>query len=747
MTTLPRRDLCLACRVKLTYKRDIKQLADALPSGADVQATQHRCTCPGGKYEAPPEEPMGHVVARHPSIAQMGFPPYQHDFSSTDTGRRTRYPFLEPHPPRSLERRTHNGAKVEMNVSSRRHAANRLSPTTSSDSSGASDHILLPPIDGDYSPWRHLPPAGSDQRGASSSWCSSPIEISGRSLLHSHSDRLSRVSDTDNRQRYQPYSRPRPLLRYTQVSDEQLPGNFRDDSTSPPGTLLGNDPEENVMTGIHRRNSCHSNPPPPVLDVEGGRRSARLHDSFVNRDRKLPPLVLDREDLRLPPVRRPYRYKATLPESEGYRSRHEDLPRLSRHQLPTPPGSSSSPLAPNFRGFSDHHRPWRSSLIYQPREASRERDHHDVRATSGGLPTPVHDSPMDQALLDDSYPNDRISTLIPFFMLSRMTYGKRERNDGYTRDRVLRDAHEDSNQSLLNSSHNDKVFGSSTNKECAAASRSLPSPIDDLPMNEASFDLNHGNNRSRMSGTSTTSTASDASVRDSPRRRIQLDGAHEESGHVPQSIAAVPVSAPLQSQVIGMSYSPPTSDDEEVDQLSEDKPKSGPVNTGYSRFQFMPGNTTSRTYKTVFYPGDDKASPSTPWNSRAMLALTDPDHSTVYADIRRMRQLEKDSLTAVPRTSEFHFFYDSSMSDIVHNSPYPRSLLFSNDPFLDSYTVEIQEVSFHDNSALEAHDPIATFTSTSSTVMDEDIAATSELDSLTDDLDLINLDPRNSDKP
>ncbi|KAK0462658.1 uncharacterized protein EV420DRAFT_1735533 [Desarmillaria tabescens] len=214
---------------------------------------------------------------------------------------------------------------------------------------------------------------------------------------------------------------------------------------------------------------------------------------------------------------------------------------------------------------------------------------------------------------------------------------------------------------------------------------------------------------------------------------MHLDGAHEEAGHVVQPNAAVPVSEPLQSKVTGMSYSPPTSDDEEVDQLSEDKPKSGPVNTGYSQFQFMPGNTTSRTYKTVFYPGDDKALPSTSWNTCAMLALTDPDHSTVYADIRRMQQLEKDSLTAIPRASEFHFFYDSSMSDIVHNSPYPKSLLFSNNPFLDAHIVEIQEVSFPGNSVLETHGPIPAFTSTSPTAMDEVISTTSELDSLTED--------------
>ncbi|KAK0433390.1 uncharacterized protein EV420DRAFT_1690988 [Desarmillaria tabescens] len=695
MTTLPRHDLCLACRVKSIYKRGIKQLVDALPSG--------------GTYKQP--SIGAPVLEENMKLLQKNL------WGASRPGEITPSIFL-----------FHSGDNEY-------HAANRLSPSTSNGSSGASNHILhVPPIDGDYSPWRQPISHSDDHSAHQRAWCSStPNENLWQLLLHSHSDRLSRVSNADNRQRYQPYFRSRPLLRYTQDSDKQLPENFRDDSTSPPGTLLGNDPEENVMTRIHRHDSRHSSPPPHVLDVEGGRRSVRLHDSFVNRDRKLPPLVLDREDLRLPPVHRPYRYEATSPENEGYRSLHEDFPSLSRHQLPTPPGSSSSPLAPNFRGFSDHHRPWRSRPIHQPQEASREKDHHDVRGTSRDLPPPVYDSLMDEALSDDNYPNDRISTLIPFYMLSRMTYGTQERNEGYTHDRVLHSAYEDSNQSLLNSSHSDKVFGPSTNKEYAAASRSLPSPIDDLPMNEASFDLIHGNNRSRMSGASTASTNSDASVHDSPRRRMHLDGAHEEAGHVVQPNAAVPVSEPLQSKVTGMSYSPPTSDDEEVDQLSEDKPKSGPVNTGYLRFQFMPGNTTSRTYKTVFYPGDDKALPSTPWNTRAMLALTDPDHSTVYADIRRMQQLEKDSLTAIPRASEFHFFYDSSMSDIVHNSPYPKSLLFSNNPFLDAHIVEIQEVSFPGNSVLETHGPIPAFTSTSPTATDEVVSTTSELDSLTED--------------
>ncbi|KAK0199922.1 hypothetical protein DFS33DRAFT_1388221 [Desarmillaria ectypa] len=720
--------------------------------------SRHRCACSGGKYEAPPEELTGRVEAR---AVQIDFPPYQRDFSFTDTGHRMSRPFLRPHSPQPLERRARNGARVDMNVRSGRHATNRPSPSTSSGSSGTSDHIQLPIIDDDYSPWRHPPPAGDNQRGASLSWRSSPVEISGSSLLHSHSDLSSRISDADNRQRYQPYSRLGPLLRYTPDSDEQRPGNFRDGVTSPhTDTFVANDPEEYTMAGIHR-NSRDYNPPSPVLDLnEGERRFLRPRDSFANlanHHRRLPPLTLDREDPRLPSIRRPHRYEATSPGNESYRPHHEDLSSLSRYQLPTPPGSSSlhpSPLAPNFRRFSDDHRPWRSSLTYHPREAPRERDHRDVRATSGGLPTPISDSPVYKALLNDDYPNlnDKIFTSNTPDISSRMAYGTRVRNDGYTHNRVLRSAYKDSNQSLQTGSHSDRLFRPSPNEEYAVASGSLPSRIDDSPMQEALFDLNHGNNRFQTSGTSTTSTASDVSVRDGLHHRMQPDGStHEERGRhiVPQPIAAVPVSAPLQFQVTGISYSPPTSDEEEVDQLVEDKPPTARVDTGYSRFQFMPGNTTSRTYKTVFYPGD-KAPPSSPWNARAMLVLTDLDHSNVYADIRRTQLLEKnsqvDSLATVPPVCGLHFFYDPSMSETVQNSPYPRSLLFLNDPFFNSPTVQIQIPPSPSDFVPEANDRIIAFPSTSSTIMDEAIATSSELDSLADDLDLINLDPGN-DKP
>ncbi len=664
-------------------------------------------------------------------------------------------PFLRPHSPQHLERRSHNGARVEMNVMSGRHATNRLSPSTSSGSSGASDHILLPIVDDDHSPWRHPLPAGNDQRGASSTWCTSRAEISGSSLLHSHSDPSSRISDADNRQRYQPYTHPGPLLRYTQDSDKLRPAKFSGGLTSPQtGTFLANDPEKYTLAGIHHHSRDYS-PPSPLLTLnETDHRFLGLRASLGNipdhpdHHRRLPPLNLDREDLRSPSLRRPYRYEATSPDSEDYRHRHEDL--LGRYQLPTPGNSPfhPSPLPPNFRGFSDGHRPWRLRSNYPPRQVSRERDHRDVRATSRGLPTPISNSPVYKPLLEDNYPNDGIPTSNISDISLRTTDSTRARNDGFTNQSVLHSAYEDSNPPLQNSSYNDRVSRPSPTEKYAAASRSLPTPINDLPMHEALFDLNHGNKRFQTSGISTTLTASDTPVCDGPHNRMQPDGsAYEPSSHpnVPQPIATLPVSGP---QVAGTSYSPPTSDDERVDQLVEDKPQSAPVDTGYSRFQFMPGNTTSRTYKTVFYPGD-KGPPSSPWTTRAMLALTDPDHSNVYADIRRMRLLEKsskvDSLDTVSpeRVSGLHFFYDSSMSETVQNSPYPRSLLFSNDLFFDQRTVEIQEPpSPESNSLSEVHDHISAFTSTGSTSTDA-AAASPELDSLADDLDLINLDPEN----
>ncbi|PBK79778.1 hypothetical protein ARMGADRAFT_1040549 [Armillaria gallica] len=97
--------------------------------------------------------------------------------------------------------------------------------------------------------------------------------------------------------------------------------------------------------------------------------------------------------------------------------------------------------------------------------------------------------------------------------------------------------------------------------------------------------------------------ANDALARDGPYNEMQPNGSTYElfSPDGPQLITNLPVSKP---HMVGTLYSPPTSDDEDIDQLVEDKPQSAPVNAGYSRFQFMPGNTTSQTYKMVFYPGD-----------------------------------------------------------------------------------------------------------------------------------------------
>ncbi|KAK0186644.1 hypothetical protein F5146DRAFT_1161928 [Armillaria mellea] len=699
---------------------------------------RHRCSC-SKKSKTPPEEPTEHVEA---CAIQIDFFPYQRDFSNTDTGRRMSRPSLRPHASQHLERRSNNGARVEMNVMSGLHATTRPSLSTLSGSSGASDHSILPIVDEDYSPWHHPVPGGNGQRGASSTWrTSARAEISVRSLLHSHSDPSPRISDADNRQRYQPYTRPGPLLRCTQESDELQRGNFSDGLTSPQTDIfLANDAEKNALVGIHHRSRDYS-PPSPVLTLNNAdHHFLGFRDSLANipdHRRRLPPLTLDHEDRRLSSRRRPHRYEATSPASEVHR---EGL--LNRYQLPTPPGNSPlhpSPLPPNFRGFSDDHRPWRSRYDCPPQEVSREWDHRDIRATPRDLPTPISNSPVYKALLEDNYPNDRIAA-------SNIADSTRARSDGFTHHKGHR-TYENSGSPLRNSSYNDRVPRPSPNKKGATASGSLTTPINDLSMCEALFDSHYGNERFQASGVSIASMASDTPVRDGPHDRKQPGGsAYEPSSppNIPQPIATLPVSGP---KAAGTSYSPPTFDDEEVDQLVENKPQSAP---GYTRFQFMPGNTTSRTYKTVFYPSD-KGPPISPWNARAMLALTDPDHSSVYADIRRMRKAEKsskvdslDSTDAPGRVSGLRFFYDSSMAETVQNSPYPRSLLFSNDVFFYQRAFEIQELPFPESNSvsLEVHDHIATFPLTSSAITDE-ATASPELDFLADDLGLINLDPEN----
>ncbi|KAK0217039.1 hypothetical protein IW262DRAFT_1495824 [Armillaria fumosa] len=660
-------------------------------------------------------------------------------------------PFLRPHASQHLERRSNNGARVE-DVMSGRYATTRPGrplPSTSSGSAGASDHIILPIINDDYSQWHHPLSVDDGQRGASSTWSTSArAEISATSLLHSHSDPLSRISDSDNMQRYQPYTRPGSLPRYTQESDKLQPVKFSDSLTSPQtGTFLAKVPEKNAP-GIPHRSHDYSPPSPVLASNRADYRFLRLRDSLANildYHRRLPPLNVDREGRRSPSLRRPHiRYRATSPDNED---RHEDI--LSRYQLPTPPRNSPlhpSPLPPNFRGFSDEYRPWRSRYNYPPREVSRERDHRDVRGTPRGLPTPISNSPVHIALLEDSYSNDRIPASNIAGTSLEMADSTRARNDGFTHHKILHSAYEDPGSPPQNSSDGHKVFGPSQNKKIAASSRSLPTPIRiDLPMREAPFDSNHSNERFQTLGVSTISMANDAPIRDGPHDGMQLlDGSAYEPPSPPNvprpRIVTLPISGP---QAASTSYGPPTSEDEEVDQLVEDNPHPAPV---YSRFQFMPGNTTSRTYKTIFYP-NDKGPPISPWNTRVMMALTDPDHCNIYGDIRRMHFREKRSKlgTVAPgHVSGLQFFYDSSMSDTVQNSPYPRSLLFSNDHFFHQRAVEIEDPLSPESNSVpsDVHDHTATFILSSSTITDE-ATASPELDSLADELDLINLDREN----
>ncbi|KAK0495549.1 hypothetical protein EDD18DRAFT_245990 [Armillaria luteobubalina] len=667
--TLPNPDQCLACRLPV---EKVKRHKVGLSSScAIVQTTQRRCTCPK-KYEAPPEEP---TVCVEPCVVQTDFPPCQPDFFNTDTGRRMSRPFLRP----NASQHPNNGARVE-DIMSGRYATTRPgrpSPSTSGGFTGASDHITLPIINDDYSQW-HCPLSGDNgQRGASSTWpTSAHPEISPTSLFHSHPDPLSRFSDSDNRKRYQPYTRPGLLRRYTRESDKLQPVKFSTSVTSPQ-TFLAKGPEKNAL-GIPHHNHEYSPPSPVLASIGANHRFLGLRDSLANtldHHRRLPPLNVDREGRRSPFLRRPHiRYRATSPDIED---RHEDT--LNRYQLPTPPENSPlhpSPLPPNFRGFSDDHRPWRSRYNYPPREVSRERDHRDVRGTPKGLPTPISNSPVHRTLLEDSHSVDNIPPSNIADMSLGMADSTRARNDGFTRPKVLHSAFEDA------------VFGPSQNKKIAASSRSLPAPINDLPIREALFDSNHSKERFQTSGVSTTSMTTDTPIHDSPHDGMQPpDGSVYEPPsppNVPQPIVTLPISGP---QAASTSYGLPTSDDEEVDQLAEDDPQPAPV---YSRFQFMPRNTTSRTYKTIFYPNDD-GPPISPWNTRAMMALADPDHSSIYDDIRRMHFHEKcskvDSLDTVEpgRVSRPQLFYDSSMSETVQNSPYPR--LYSSQTTISSINV------------------------------------------------------------
>ncbi len=536
----------------------------------------------------------------HISTIQTEFSLYQHDSSYTDTERPTVCPLLKSPTAQHPEPKSHNGAQVDMLATSKHHATNRLSPPTSNGTFGVSPYILLTSIDDNHSPRGQRHRTDNDQRGTSSAWYSSLAKIPGNSLLRSQSDTLSRISGANNKQRYQPYDRPVPLQRYAQNSDELRPANFNDGSTSRQTNALPvNVPNKCTPAEIHHPSRDHSPTSPSRILVKANHYVPSLQNSFVdipNHNRKLPPLKLDREVLRLPSLRLPYSYEATTPDSNDYyRRRHDGL--LSRYQLPTLPTSSSfhpSRLAPNFRGFSDDRLPWRSSSNDFTRENLRDRDHPDARTTSRGLPVPVSASPVYETLLQF---HDRFPIPVVSDISLRATYDTQARDCNFAHHETLCNAYENPNSPLHNNTCNDRVPKPSPNMRRTTASGSSPG----------------GPNPDN----SITITAKDAPARDGPHNETQPNGSTREpfGPDVPQSITTLPVSRP---HMVGTSYSPPTSDDEEIDQLVEDKSQSAAVDAGYSRFQFMPGNTTSRTYKTIFYPGD-KGPPSSPWNTRTTM--------------------------------------------------------------------------------------------------------------------------------
>ncbi|KAK0491930.1 hypothetical protein EDD18DRAFT_1109343 [Armillaria luteobubalina] len=532
-TMFHRRCRCLACQVKSVDERSTQQLAVKLLGGVDVRTDQHRCTCAGSKHEVASEEPVS---------------------------CRTRSPSFEPYP-LSSRRRTHKGALSGTTFGSRCHIIDRSSSFGSSGSFGTLDRALLSAVYCDDSQQRSLPPAGNERHGASSSLYAEP---SDSSLHPPRSYPWLRASDTDNMRRHL-YYRPKPLQRYVHIGDESLPWMFHDSSTSPlaavPPAIAS---DEDMSAGNQRRNGCYSGPPVSVSDVvEGSCRTARLHDSFINRDRRLPPLIFNCEVYPLP----------------THVSHDDVFLTLSPHQLPTTPGSGSTSLVPNFHGFSDHCRHWRSSAICRPCDAPQEREDHDVKAASGVQPT-----------LD---------------------------NDGL------------SDQPLSNGSHSDNIFHLPDDTHAASIKPSSGS-FEDLPTNGALIDLNRRSSKPRTSGMTVTSIVIDASLGDSAHHRMRFAGIHEESGSMSYSIAEVlPVSTPSRSQVSGMSYSYPSSGCEEVDQLSGDKSKLGPVDMGYCRVQFMPWNTTSRTYKMLIFDFENDESPLArlilSGNMHAMLAFANPN--------------------------------------------------------------------------------------------------------------------------
>ncbi|PBL04198.1 hypothetical protein ARMGADRAFT_1070671 [Armillaria gallica] len=417
-----------------------------------------------------------------------------------------------------------------MLATSRHHATNRLSPSTLNGTSSVSHHILLTSIDNTYSPRGQRHCAGNDQRSTSSTWYSSLAKIPGNSLLRSQSDTLSRISGVNNKQRYQPYNHPVPLQHYTQNSDELRPANFNDGSTSrQTNASPAYVPKKYTPAEIHHPSHNHDPTSPSHVLVKANHYIPRLHNSFVdipNHNRKLPPLKLDREDLCLPSLHLPYSYEATTPDIAD-----------SFYQQFIPSRSSSNDFT------------W---------ENLQNRDHPDTRTTSRGLPDPVSASPVYETPL---WCHDRFSTSVVSDISLRATDDTQACDCDFTHHETLCNTYENPNPPLHNNTCNDKAPKPSPSMRRTTASRNLP-------------DGPNPNN-------SITIMVNDTPARDGPHNEMQPNSSTREpfSPDRPQSITNLPVSRP---HIVGTSYSPPTSDDEDIDQLVEDKPRSAPVDAGYS---------------------------------------------------------------------------------------------------------------------------------------------------------------------
>ncbi len=529
-------------------------------------------------------------------MIQTEFSLYQHNSSYADTEHPTICPLLKSPTAQHPEQKSHNSAQVDMLATSRHHATNQLSPLTSNGTSSVSHHILLTSIDNTYSPRGQHHCASNDQHGTSSTWYSSLAKIPGNSLLRSQSNMLSQISGVNNKQRYQPYNHPVLLQHYTQNSDKLWPVNFNDSSMScQTNASLAHVPQKCTPAEIHHPSHNHNPTSPSHVLVKANHYIPRLHNSFVdipNCNHKSPPLKLHREDLHLPSLCLPYSYEATTPDSNNYyRCRHNGL--LIQYQLPTLPTNSSfrlSRLALNFHGFSSDHLPWRSSSNDFTQENLWNRDHPDTRTTFQRLPDPISASPVHKTPLQC---HDRFSTSVMSNISLRVTDNMQACDCDFTHHETLCNAYKNPNPPLHNNTCNDKAPKPSPSMRCTTASGSLsggPNPNNSI-----------------------TIMANNTLARNGPHNEMQPNSSTCKpfSPDRPQSITNLPVSRP---HMVGTSYSPPTSDNEDIDQLVEDKPWSAPVNAGYSQFQFMPGNTTSWTYKMVFYPGD-KGPPSSPWNT------------------------------------------------------------------------------------------------------------------------------------